>query len=65
MGGIIEVPNLQNIGVNAEDTIDENLILKESALTEILPILCIRLVSTLLKHMRNVHTFKSFTDDAR
>jgi hypothetical protein len=45
LGGVVEVPNLQNVIVNATDAVDQDFAFKFAALAEIPPILCIKLVS--------------------
>jgi hypothetical protein len=45
LGGVVEVPDLQNVIVNATNAVDQNLAFKFAALAKIPPILCIKLMS--------------------
>jgi hypothetical protein len=60
---IPEVPDLQNIVVYATDAVYYCLAFKCDAFPEILPILCIRIMSTSMKDMeRNSITLQTFAD---
>jgi len=45
LGGVVEVPDLQNVIMNAMNAVDQNLAFKFAALAKIPPILCIKLMS--------------------
>lgn len=66
LGGVVEVPDLQNIIVNAMNAVNQNLTFEFAALTKIPPILCIRLVSVSFQRVkRSRTTLETFANDTR
>jgi len=49
LGGVVEVPDLQNVIVKAINAVDQNFAFKFAALAKILPILCIKVMSALFE----------------
>ena len=49
LGGVVEVPDLQNVIVNAMNAVDQNLAFKFAALAKISPILCIKFISAIFR----------------
>jgi len=49
LGGVVEVPDLQNVIVNAMNAVNQNLAFKFAALAKIPPILCIKLMSAIFR----------------
>lgn len=66
LGGVVEVPDLQNVIVNAMNAVNQNLAFEFAALTKIPPILCIRLVSVSFQRVkRSRTTLETFANDTR
>jgi hypothetical protein len=66
LGGVVEVPDLQNVLVNAMNAVNQNLAFEFAALTKIPPILCIRLVSVSFQRVkRSRTTLETFANDRR
>jgi hypothetical protein len=65
LGGVVEVPDLQNVFVNAMNAVNQNLAFKLAALTKIPPIFCIKLVRSFKRVKRNGATLETFANDTR
>ena len=65
LGGVIQVPDLYNIFMNAKNAVNQNLAFKLAALTKILPIYCIKPVRSFKWVKRNGGTLETFANDTR
>lgn len=66
LGGVVEVPDLQNVIVNAVNAVNQDLAFEFAALTKIPPILCIRLVSVSFQRVkRSRTTLETFANGTR